>query len=387
MILGVESSCDETALALVRFGREVIAEGVSSQIEDHRPYGGVVPELAARKHLEVLTTLFDQLIDRAATRGAKEPGAILSQIDGVAVSVGPGLLGSLLVGGEFAKACALALGKPLIRVDHVLAHFHGAFLSMRLKGQTPDFPALGYVISGGHTHLFELHDETHFELIAQTIDDACGECFDKVGKMLGLDYPGGPRVEKLACDGDPERYPMPRMMVRASGLNLSYSGLKTYVANFIKEIQREDHLGGKSGDEDRVGEENHEENQNKKRDWRADLAASFQREAFDQLRRKLITAYKLRPECRQIYVCGGVASNMALRTMLKSWAGSASLPITFAEPRWCTDNAAMIASMGHYLQLSAVGLEISGQDSFLPPYSRFTPPRVSSLFSVQAHKN
>lgn len=352
MILGVESSCDETALALLKEGQYIVAEAVSSQIPHHLPYGGVVPELASRKHLEVLSELFAQIMQQAsATEGS--PDAILDAVQGIAVSGGPGLLGSLLVGIEYAKGLALALKKPLIYVDHVLAHIHGAFLSLFAQNQTPVFPSLGFVISGGHTHLFRIEDYTRFHLMAQTVDDACGECFDKVGKMLGLPYPGGPHLEKLARKGDPHRYPMPRMMSRSRSLDLSYSGLKTYVWNFSRKFTEE---------------------QRSQESWRADVAASFQHEAFDQLIRKLQLAWRQNPNFGAIYICGGVACNEKLRQMMLSWAEERGITLKFAYGRWCTDNAAMIASLGYRKLLD----HPAGDGWLWQPYSRFQSTSSSS---------
>ena len=342
MILGIESSCDETALTLLAEGKHVVAEKVSSQITHHLPYGGVVPELASRKHLEALPLLFSEILKDLFHHNSQST----ERLEAVAVSAGPGLLGSLLVGTEFSKGLAFGLKVPLIAVDHVLAHFHGAFLTLLEKGESPHFPALGYVISGGHTHLFEIKSYTEYKLIAQTIDDACGECFDKVGKILGLPYPGGPHLEKLAKKGNPQSHPMPRMMSHTPELNLSYSGLKTYVANLYKK---------------------HPTKARTQESWRADVAASFQHEAFDQILRKLDKAKTKYPHIRALYICGGVACNKLLREKVRSWGQDHHLAITFAKPQWCTDNATMIASAGHHL----LKTKPQGDGFSWQPYSRF----------------
>ena len=230
LVLGVETSCDETAVALTR-GREVIASLVSSQIDLHAQYGGVIPEIAARKHLEVISPLYKDLLAQSKIKP--------EEIDLIAVTRGPGLVGALLVGSTFAKGLALALDKPLIPVNHVHAHVHGALLGLdkNLKDEEI-FPALSLVASGGHSSLFAMKDSLSFELMGQTIDDACGECFDKVGKLLGLPYPGGPHIEKRAIPGDPKSVKMPRMMTDKKQLNFSYSGLKTHMYYLLKKKRK-----------------------------------------------------------------------------------------------------------------------------------------------------
>jgi len=205
LVLGIESSCDETAIALVRDGREVLSSLVSSQIKVHAPYGGVVPEIAAREHLRSVRGLWKEAMNQAGIRP--------ESIDLIAVTQGPGLIGALLVGASFARGLGTSLNKPLLPVDHVHGHVHGALLGLPSDiGEQDVFPALSLVVSGGHTNLYYMKSPVHFQLVASTVDDACGECLDKVAKLMGLPYPGGPHIEKLAKNGDPAAFRMPKMV-------------------------------------------------------------------------------------------------------------------------------------------------------------------------------
>jgi N6-L-threonylcarbamoyladenine synthase len=317
LVLGIESSCDETALALVRNGREVVGSLVASQVLVHAVFGGVVPEIASREHLKVLAPMFNDLM--------KTSKVTLAQVDAVAVTQGPGLIGALLVGVSFAKGLALAAGKPLIPVDHVHAHIHGAMLG--LAGDAISYPIAALVVSGGHTNLYIMPGPIQFELLASSIDDACGECFDKVAKLLAMPYPGGPEIEKLAAKGHPLSIPMPRMVERRSRLAFSYSGLKTFMANLINNEKR----GAPEGviAAARL----------------ADICAAFQEEALGQLVRKLEEVLKQRPEVRGVLIAGGVAANRRFRGMLQDKIG---LPCFFPQPQYCSDNAAMIAALGYH---------------------------------------
>lgn len=314
LVLGIESSCDETAVALVRDGETVIASTLASQVATHAPFGGVVPEIAAREHLKNITPLFLEVLSKASV----DAGAI----DAIAVTQGPGLIGALLVGTSFAKGLALRLGKPLIPVDHVHAHIHGALLGLPATDRASAFPALGLVVSGGHTNLYYMNDPTSYKLIAHTIDDACGECFDKVAKLFGLGYPGGPAIEKLATHGDLRGAAMPRMVERKSQLLFSYSGLKTHMATVLRQkpnmAQNEKH----------------------------DLIAAFQDEALGQLVRKLTSAVALYPQARSIIVAGGVAANRRLRHLLSEGINIKAL---FPDVAACSDNAEMIAAYGYHM--------------------------------------
>jgi N6-L-threonylcarbamoyladenine synthase len=311
LILGIESSCDETALALVEDGRNVLGSFISSQISIHAKWGGVIPEIAAREHLSALTKMYTRLLEETKVK--------ISDIDAIAVTQGPGLVGCLLVGASFAKGLAQASEKPLIPVNHVHAHVHGAILGIDSK-LDEIFPTLALVVSGGHTNLYYMERANHFELLAHTMDDACGESFDKVGKMMGLPYPGGPHVETLAKSGTPAKITMPRMLERKSQLLFSYSGLKTAVAKALREQISPEVTS-------------------------ADVAHSFQEEALGQIIRKLSLAKKLRPKSKSIIVAGGVAANSRFRELM---VRSSNIPVWFPPLKFCSDNGAMIAAMGYY---------------------------------------
>jgi len=343
LILGIESSCDETAVALVRDGREVLSSLVASQIAVHAPFGGVVPEVASREHLRVI----DPLLRRALA----EAGVAAQQVDAVAVTQGPGLIGALLVGVAYAKGLALALDKPLIPVDHVHAHVHGALLGVDAPPE--DFyPALALVVSGGHTNLYRMPSPTRFQLLACSIDDACGECFDKVAKVLGLGYPGGPEIERLARSGDAGAVQMPRMVSQKARLEFSYSGLKTFMANLVRE-----EAAPPSGQR------------------LASICASFQDEALGQIVRKVKEALRLAPDTRAVLVAGGVAANGRFGELMAK-----DIPVRayFPHPRFCSDNAAMIAAYGYHVHAEGSG---RGEDLLKhdwDAYSRYDFARAAS---------
>jgi N6-L-threonylcarbamoyladenine synthase len=312
IILGVESSCDETALALVKDGREVLTSLVLSQIQTHAKFGGVVPEVAAREHITALPALLIEL--------TRTSGVSLKNIDAIAVTQGPGLVGCLLVGTSFAKGLQVSLSKPLIPVNHVHAHIHGAFLGIPSDEEIL-FPCLALVVSGGHTNLYYMEHATHFELLAHTMDDACGESFDKVAKILGLGYPGGPEVEKFAKAGYAGAVTMPRMLERRSVMAFSYSGLKTAVSLQVKESQA------------------------KGSPKPADIAASFQEEALGQLARKMAVAIDRIPDIKSVVIAGGVAANQRFQDLL---CKSIDRPVVFPSLKFCSDNAAMIAALAFH---------------------------------------
>ena len=314
IVLGIETSCDDSAVALVEDGQRVMAQRVHNQFTTHAPYQGVVPELAARDHLFAVSGLTTAvLLDANVKR---------SQIDAIAVTQGPGLNGSLLVGASFAKGMAVTTGKPLVPVNHVHAHMFAAFLDR----DQPPLPALVLIVSGGHTNLYLLRDLLEFELLSHTRDDACGEAFDKVAKLLGIGYPGGPALEKRAIDGK-ARFEMPRVMQGRKD-SFSYSGLKTHVANLWRESGKEEDI--------------------------ADLCYAFQEEAFRQLIDGL--AAHLSSDVRSIIVAGGVAANQRFRSLLNDrFNGGGSCQLLFPPARYCTDNAAMIAAMGYRLLKSNGG--------------------------------
>ncbi|MCS7081431.1 MAG: tRNA (adenosine(37)-N6)-threonylcarbamoyltransferase complex transferase subunit TsaD [Bacteroidetes bacterium] len=315
VILGIESSCDETAAAVLIEGR-LAAHVVSSQL-DHRPYGGVVPELASRAHLRRIVPVVERALAEAQIRKA--------DLTAVAVTYGPGLIGSLLVGTSFAKALASALGIPLVGVHHLEGHIYAIFL----EPEPPPFPFLCLVVSGGHTALVRVEAPFRHRTLGQTRDDAAGEALDKVAKLLGLEYPGGPAIERLAAEGDPRFLRLPRPNLGPS-LDYSFSGLKTAVLHALKRLPdpertrlRQEHL--------------------------ADLAASFQTAVVEALLEPLLRAAE-RTGDRHVVLSGGVAANRALRRRLQEVAAERSWRLYVPRPAFCTDNAAMIAMAG-YLKL------------------------------------
>ena len=317
LVLGIESSCDETAAAVVRDGREILSSVIASQIDLHKEFGGVVPELASREHLAKIAPIVDEAISRA--------GISLENIDAVAVTQGPGLIGSLLVGVCYAKALAFGLDVPLVGVNHIEGHVY----SVVFENPEVEYPTLALIVSGGHTNLFFVTEEGQYKLVSRTRDDAAGEAFDKVAKMLGLGYPGGPVIEKLAKGGDPNyvRFTMPK--ISDGRPDFSFSGLKTAVARHL----REKGIG--------PVEAGTESSQTIK-----DLAASFQATVVKMLvgnMRKL--ALELKP--KTLIVAGGVACNNYLREAAEALGKELDLPVYFPSKHLSTDNAAMIAAAGH----------------------------------------
>jgi N6-L-threonylcarbamoyladenine synthase len=306
LILGIESSCDETAAALVGSDRQVLAHRLAGQEAAHRPYGGVVPEIAARAHVEILPALIEQVL--------AETGIALGEVDAVAATAGPGLIGGVMVGLVTAKGLALASGKPLIAVNHLEAHA----LSPMLSDPDLAFPYLLLLVSGGHCQLLLVEGVGRYRRLATTIDDAAGEAFDKTAKLLGLGYPGGPAVESAASQGDPRAVPLPRPLVGSAEPHFSFAGLKSAVLR-----ARE---SGRYRDED--------------------IAASFQQAVVDCLVDRTAVALRSAPPVNALVVAGGVAANQPIRSALTELARSNDLPFV-APPLWlCTDNAAMIAWAG-----------------------------------------
>lgn len=309
IILGIESSCDETAAAIVKDGSSILSSIIASQIEVHHKYGGVVPELASRMHAEAIVPVVDEAVQKA--------GIQLEDIDGVAATRGPGLVGALLVGFNFAKAFAWARKLPLAGVNHLEAHIFSLFLTE----PRPEFPFIALVVSGGHTNIYYVSSEDNFELLGQTRDDAAGEAFDKVAKMLDLGYPGGPVIEKLASKKDPGLITFPRPMLEKGNFDFSFSGIKSAVARYIHE------------------------NNISTMDEKAQIAASFQDAVIDVLSHKLINAAKHK-KCNQIAVSGGVSANTTFVEKLTKKAEKETIKV-FAPPiELCGDNAAMIAARG-----------------------------------------
>jgi N6-L-threonylcarbamoyladenine synthase len=308
LVLGIESSCDEMAAALVRDGREVLASRVHGQDRLHRPYGGVVPELASRDHVRHVS----QVVQAALA----EAGVAERELDAVAVTMGPGLLGSLLVGLSFGKALAYRLGVPVVGVHHLAGHLAAAELAAPLAR-----PYLGLVVSGGHTALYRVEEGGPPKLLGETSDDAVGEAFDKVAKLLGLPFPGGPALARLAEGGREDAFALPRPRLGEPGYDFSYSGLKTAVARLVRAAPALDEA------------------------TRADLAASFQAAATDVLVAKARRA--LRDEALgRLAVVGGVAANQRLRRHMAAAARADGFEAVFPPPVFCTDNAAMIAAAG-----------------------------------------
>ncbi len=321
LCLGIETSCDETAAAVVGDGTRLLSNVVASQVELHRRYGGVFPELASRRHIEAMLPVLGEAM-RMAGAGWEDLGLI-------AVTRGPGLVGSLLVGLAAAKALAFALDVPLVGVNHILGHIYANLLDPVLRdparGEGPGgsvFPAVCLVVSGGHTDLVYMQGHGRLNLLGRTRDDAAGEAFDKVARLLGLPYPGGPALERLARQGDPEAVPFPRAMMDDGSYDFSFSGLKTAVAVYL---ERE---GGAAR--------------------AADVAASFQKAVVDVLVAKTVRA-ALQRGVRRILLAGGVAANSALRESLRREAGRHGLEVRGPPPALCTDNAAMIACAGYFL--------------------------------------
>ncbi len=318
-ILGIETSCDETAAAVVQDGTAVLSSKVSSQIEVHHRYGGVVPELASRKHIEAIVP--------AVTEAVSDSGIKTSQIDAIAVTRGPGLVGALLVGFSFAKAYAYALGIPLVGVNHLEGHINSVFL----EPQAPPFPFVALLASGGHTGIYYVISHTAIELMGQTRDDAAGEAFDKVAKLLGLGYPGGGVIDKLSKEGNPEKIAFTRPYLNKSDFDFSFSGIKTAVSLYVDK-HRSDY-----------------------KTRMADIAAGFQAAVVEVLAYKLINA-ALQKECEHIAVVGGVAANSGLRHKVRRDAERRGLKVHIPSVQLCGDNAAMIAATGfHYLNAGMRG--------------------------------
>ena len=315
-ILGIESSCDETAAAVVRNGREVLSNIINTQIDLHKVYGGVVPEIASRKHIENIDVVIDAALEEAGKR--------LDEIDAIAVTYGPGLVGALLVGVSEAKALAYAAQKPLVPVHHIKGHIMANFIAH--PELEPPFVCL--VASGGHSHIVEVRDYTVFHVLGRTRDDAAGEAFDKIARVLGLGYPGGPLIDRLAKEGDPEAVRFPRVRMDQDSLDFSFSGVKTAVINYLHKAEQQGAAVRK-----------------------ADIAASFQRAVTDVLCAQTVEAAQ---KCglKTIALAGGVAANSDLRRRMAEEAGNWGMDVLSPPPVLCTDNAAMIACAGYYAYMA-----------------------------------
>lgn len=326
LILGIETSCDETAAAVVKNGRHILSSKVASQVETHSPFGGVVPELAGRKHLEYLVPIVRSALGEA--------GVSPSELKAVAITSNPGLLGALLVGTSFGKALAMGWSLPLVEVNHLHAHS----LAIFLDGLRPRFPFLSLVASGGHTTLFELASFQELKILGQTRDDAAGEVLDKISKFLGLGYPGGPIIDRLAIGGNPEAVRFPRGLERSRTYDFSFSGLKTAVVNHV--------LGERPGPGRLADRKAPPLEEGRVRD----LLASFQEAVVDALVQKTLRAAGEK-RLRTVVVSGGVAANSRLREKMKKAGRAAGVRVLFPSARLCTDNAAMIAGAAYHLAL------------------------------------
>lgn len=311
LLLGIETSCDDTATAVVENGRAVRASVSTNQDAFHARYGGIVPEIASRQHVARLSAAVEDAIDRAGTS--------FDAIDGIAVTRGPGLIGSLVVGVAAAKALAFALNKPLYGINHLHGHIYAAFLD---REDVPQYPFLALLVSGGHSQLVEVESPTRMHIIGRTKDDAAGEAYDKTARLLGLGFPGGPALDKLSREGDAQAMAFPRHRREHGSLDMSFSGLKTAVRYFV-----ESEAGALA--------------------TKADVAASFQAAVVDVLLDRVNAAFERRPYT-SIVLSGGVAANSALQAALRNWAARSGVPAFIPPPKYCTDNAAMIAAAAAY---------------------------------------
>jgi N6-L-threonylcarbamoyladenine synthase len=312
-ILGIETSCDETSAAVVKNGREILSNVIASQVDWHQKFGGVVPEIASRKHLELINPVLKEAIDTA--------GIAWSDLDGIAVTYGPGLVGGLLVGLSAAKALALALQIPLIPVNHLAGHVYANFLT----GMEIEPPVVCLTVSGGHTDLLYFAELNKYEILGRTRDDAAGEAFDKIARVLQLGYPGGPKIEQTAREGNEYAISLPRPLLDQPHYDFSFSGLKTAVLNYINQQEQK-------------GETIHV----------PDLAASFQRAIIDILTARIIKAVKEK-RVKRVILSGGVAANGRFREILQAELDVMGVGLSFPPPILCTDNGAMIGSVGYFL--------------------------------------
>ena len=311
-ILGIESSCDETSVSVVKNGTEELATVISSQIDIHKDFGGVVPEIASRHHVKNITMVLEECLEKAHMD--------IKQIDAIAITYGPGLIGSLLIGLEAAKTLAWLYQKPLIPVHHIAGHIYANSLVRPLK-----FPLLALVVSGGHTELIEMTDHYKFKKLGGTLDDAIGECYDKVARVMNLEYPGGPKLDKLSKEGKPTyKLPIP---LHDDSYNFSFSGLKSAVINLA-----------------------HNEKQRGEELRQADLAASFQKVAVESVVSKTKKAIEDK-NIKYLIVAGGVAANQILRSEIEKLAEEEGIEMSVPPMKYCTDNAAMIAAAGYYAYL------------------------------------
>ena len=308
-ILGIESSCDETSASIVKNGTEEIATVISSQIDIHKDFGGVVPEIASRHHVKNITMVLEECLEKA--------NMTIEEVDAIAITYGPGLIGSLLIGLEAAKTLAFVYNKPLIPVHHIAGHIYANSLVKELK-----FPLLAVVVSGGHTELIEMKDHYQFNKLGGTLDDAIGECYDKVARVMGLEYPGGPKLDKLAIEGK-VTYKLP-VPLKDDSYNFSFSGLKSAVINLA-----------------------HNEEQRGNSLRKEDLAASFQKVAVESITNKVRKAINDKG-IKNVIIAGGVAANKILRAAMQELTDELNVELSIPPMKYCTDNATMIAAAGFY---------------------------------------
>ncbi|MBE5041078.1 tRNA (adenosine(37)-N6)-threonylcarbamoyltransferase complex transferase subunit TsaD [Ructibacterium gallinarum] len=322
-ILAIESSCDETAAAVVQDGTQILSNVIYTQIALHQQYGGVVPEIASRKHIENISAVIDRAVSESKTT--------LADMDAIAVTYGPGLVGALLVGVSTAKALAFALEKPLVPVHHIKGHICANYL------ENPDFkpPFLCLVASGGHSHIVLVKDYTDYQVLARTRDDAAGEAFDKVSRVLGLGYPGGPAIQKKAKEGNPNAIHFPRVNMGEHGFDFSFSGVKTAVINYLHNAEQKNLAINP-----------------------ADVAASFQEAVVDVLSEHLLCCAKEQGVSR-IALAGGVAANQALRERISEKARANHMKFQYPRPELCTDNAAMIGCAAYFEYQNGVRADMS----------------------------
>lgn len=312
-VLGIETSCDETGVAIYDSEAGLLADCLYSQVEIHAKYGGVIPELASRDHIRKTLPLIEEVIEKA--------GIDASEIEGVAYTAGPGLVGALLVGAAIGRTLGMAWDVPTIGVHHMEGHL----LAPMLEPEPPEFPFVALLVSGGHTQLVKVGGIGQYELLGESLDDAAGEAFDKVGKMLGLPYPGGPHVAKLAQRGDPTRFDFPRPMINRPGLDFSFSGLKTYVRNTITSLRDE---AGELAEQDA-----------------ADIARAFEEAVVNTLSIKCRRALE-ETGYKKLIIAGGVSANLRLREVLEEAMAKVDGRLFYAQLKYCTDNGAMIAYAG-----------------------------------------
>ena len=315
MILGIDTSCDDTSAGIVMDGRSVLSNVVHSQVQIHHPHGGVVPELASREHIKNIMPVVEESLSEA--------GIQLSDLDGIAVTVGPGLVGALLVGLYYAKGLAYVSHIPLAAVNHLEGHI----LSIFLEEDPPSFPFVALTVSGGHTSIYHVEGYGRYTLMGQTLDDAAGEAFDKVAKISGLGYPGGVAIEEMAREGRNDKIKFPRAYMEKGSLDFSFSGLKTAVALYMKKWR--------------------DSRTQQKETTLADIVASFQESVVDVLVHKVMTARK-KMDVQSVVMAGGVACNRRLRERLSAAAGNEGVQVYFPRPGYCTDNGAMIAATGYH---------------------------------------